>query len=73
VAARAGELEGVILPDDTDNDASAESDDNETAPPRSSLRTEPCREGEDAEADVEPDESFGSLREKEEAGETAHF
>ena len=59
------------MPDDKDNDASAESDDSETALPRSSLRAEPCREGEDEEVDVEPDEPFGSLREKEEEeGET---
>jgi hypothetical protein len=59
-AAGAGELEGVSLPDDKDNDASADSDDNETALPRSSLRAEPCREDEEA------DEPFGSLREEEE-------
>ena len=57
------------MPDDKDNDASAESDDSETALPRSSLRAEPCREGEDEEADGEADEPFGSLREEEE-GET---
>jgi hypothetical protein len=53
------------LPEDKDNDASADSDDNETALPRSSLRAEPCRESEDEKAGAEPDEPFGSLREEE--------
>ncbi|CAN7256920.1 hypothetical protein [Caballeronia sp. LjRoot31] len=54
------------MPDDKDNEASADSDDSETAPPRSSFRGEPCREDEEDKEEAVPDEPFDSSREAEE-------
>ena len=59
----AWELEALALPDAKDNEASADSDDNVTAPPRSSFRTEPGRDGEDETGEDGLGDPFGLVRE----------
>jgi hypothetical protein len=70
-ATGAWELEALALPDAKDNEASADSDDNVTAPPRSPFCAEPGRDDEDEAGEDGLGDPFGSVREGEEEGKTA--
>ncbi|WP_152603046.1 hypothetical protein [Caballeronia sordidicola] len=65
----AWELVTLTLPDAKDNEASADSDDNVTAPPRSSFRAGPGRADEVETGEDGLGDPFGPVREEE--GETA--
>ena len=63
-------LGALTLPDVKDNEASADSDDNVTALPRSSLRAGPGREGEVETGEDGLGDPFGPVREGEDEVKT---